>query len=373
MDPAELVADLKDLFIHSPFADKIRAAIHDVIQAHYKNYDLKPLILKWEKSKDKKQYTFVINLPPYLSYKEFLQKEVYFAEQTGGAVFMERKGKTVTMKILTEELRPIYHFSLDPEKDNYSSYDLPLILGQSAAGLVVVDLAEMPHLLIAGNTGNGKSNFIHCLLANLLLLRDVRPVIIDLKRVEFSYLKKMGLAMVAAEPKDALKVLLAINKEMDRRLKLLEDAGVQKVQDYPQEMAFILLVIDELNELQDKESQKALNRLLRLGRSTGICICCATQRPSATLCQNFSDSKALFGGTVCFRVRDSVNSQIVLDNDKAAYLPDIKGRAIFQGKKEIEIQTFYLPVKKAKKLLKEIDLKEGVFDFGESFKRLPPR
>lgn len=144
-----------------------------------------------------------------------------------------------------------------------------------------------------------------------------------------------------------------------------------KTQDYPSELPFIVLFVDELAELQDEQCQTQLNRILRLGRAAGFCVVCATQRPSSTIFQKFGDSKAMFAATMCFHVRDEINSRMVLDNPRAALIANNPGRAIYQWEQELEVQTMFLSVKKAKELLSAVE--GGMVFASGTIKRLPTR
>jgi DNA segregation ATPase FtsK/SpoIIIE, S-DNA-T family len=263
---------------------------------------------------------------------------------------------------------------------------LPVHFGYSAIGEIVKDLAGS-NLIIAGHPEAGKSNFLHGLIYGLLLSSKynypVWPVIIDLKRLEYGYLEDH--ALIVTEIDQARETLQAINSRLNERLKTLEAVRpkVVKIQTYLKrgyQMPFILVVIDELAELQDEECQTLLNRILRLGRAVGINVVAATQRPSSTMMKAFGDSKAMFAATMCFHVRDAINSRMLLDNDRAALIPVVKGRAIYQWDKELEVQIMYFPVEedaKLAKLMKEIEgcTKPGemVFNDKRSAKRLPPR
>lgn len=276
------------------------------------------------------------------------------------------------MQCSTCEIKKEYPYSFDPSK--YEGY-LPVHFGYSAIGEVVRDLADMPNLIIAGHPGSGKSNFLHGLIMGFLLNKKAysRTVVFDFKHLEYSYLR--DYVLLVTELEQAKVILRAINKNLNERLSILESAGCVKIQDYLSQgydMPFLDLVIDELAEMNDEECQELLNRILRLGRAAGICVVCATQRPSSTMMKAFGDSKAMFAGTMCFHVRDEVNSRMLLDNGNAALIPSIPGRGIFQWDTELETQSMYLPIKKARQLLKNITQVE-VMRFEESRKRLPPR
>jgi len=302
--------------------NEIPAAVADTIKVLWPNEPIPKVTNKYKKDYG---YLFVILLPPGLSYRQFKEREQYFADSTHGAVLIEKQGKFVNLKVMTDELKNRYPYVWDWSK--YDKMDLPVPFGYSAAGFIVKDLSDAPNLIVAGHPGAGKSNFLHVLAVSLLLSRDIFLIIIDLKKLEFSYMQDR--ALLIDDLNNARSLLKAINKELDKRLDILKQAGVVKIQDFKGDMKFIVLVIDELAEMQDKECQELLNRILRLGRAPGICVVCATQRPSSTLFQKFGDSKAMFAATICFHVRDATNSRMLLDNDAAALIPNIPGRAIF--------------------------------------------
>jgi len=364
---------MRSLWLHRK-GNSVHAAVQDTIDAIWKQ-DLKPLIIKKHKSKTKSEHTFIIHLPSGICYADFKVREPYFRDATGGAVQIEKRGKAVFLMVMTDELQTSYPFSWD--RSEHKNMYLPVPFGYSALGPIVRDLADAPNLIIAGHPGAGKSNFLHVLAVSLLLSRDIQLVIIDMKKLEFSYLKNHALVVTSIP--EAQNVLHGINRELDRRLHQLEAAGVVKVQNYLGYMPFVVLVIDEMAEMQDEECQVSLNRILRLGRAPGICCVTATQRPSSTMFQKFGDSKAMFAATMCFHVRDAVNSRMLLDNDRAALIPNIPGRAIYQWERELEIQAMFLPDGQAKKLVGQVKKSnDKCNDFGrcvniEPPKRLPPR
>jgi S-DNA-T family DNA segregation ATPase FtsK/SpoIIIE len=312
----------------------------------------------------------VVHLPPGVSYRDFTKRQEFFADATGGAVEIKKHGGAAVMTVLTDNLQRKYPYAWTA--NGYEKLFLPFPVGYSAAGFIVGDLADYPNLLIAGHPGAGKSNMCHVILTSLLLCRDVRSVVLDFKRVEYGYLE--GKALLVEDMARALRVLRAINAELDKRAAHLKKHRAAKNQELKEPLPFIVLLIDELAELHDKDCQELLNRIVRLGRAPGICCVAATQRPSSTLFQKFGDSKAMFAATICFKVRDAVNSHMILDNDRAALIPEIPGRAIYQYDRELEVQTLNLPVSKARKLLADAQVGEvKVWHEPATIKRLPPR
>lgn len=239
---------------------------------------------------------------------------------------------------------------------------LPVTVGRGRAGLIIADLAEYPHLLVAGQTMAGKSVFLHQMIACLVHNPNCRLSVVDLTRADFAYMRKH--AWFAHTVNKAHEILSYLVAELDRRLDLLERAGVEKVQNYPGEMPYLVLVVDEFSHLSPilykyegkdrkemrQECHSMLVDLLCRARKVGIHVVLSTQRPDHEVLPG--QMKANIPATVCFQVRNRVNSQICLDNDKAASLPGIPGRAIYQfGTVEREIQTMLLTPAQARQLL----------------------
>ena len=138
-------------------------------------------------------------------------------------------------------------------------------------------------------------------------------------------------------------------------------------------MPFIVLIIDELAELDDKDAQCSLNRLARLSRAAGIHLILATQRPDATLFKDFSKTRALLPARMCFSVADEVNSRIVLGSAAADKIPkNIPGRAVFKWETETIVQSMYMNVKESEANL--LNLPKARWKVNEQCsKRLCPR
>jgi len=371
----------------APLAERIRflwirkkgptyAAVSDVIDDQYPKLP-RPLIIKQIKLGEN-AFKFLINLPPGKGFDEFKKKERLFADATGGSVHIEKHSTTVTMEVLTEELKKNYPFALF-DHSKYTDMYIPLPIGVSAKGLIVRDLTEYPHIFTGGETNFGKSNQLHVIANSILLYRpETFLVIVDPKSTEFAYLEDH--ALVIDEMENVRETFKKLNEEMDRRKKILKAANCVKVQRYIKkggEMPFIVLIIDELAELQDKEAIDLLWRLLRMGRFIGIHIIAATQRPSSKVFENFGDIKAMFLGRLAFVCADDINSRMILDNDLAAHLDAIKGRAIYKcGLETLEVQTLFLDPEDAAKRLKKMpgkELTKVAILSKQSQKGLPPR
>ena len=208
---------------------------------------------------------------------------------------------------------------------------LAFALGEDAGGQsLALDLAAMPHLLIAGATGSGKSVCINSLVASLLMTRppdELRMVMVDPKRVELTPFNGIPhLVMpVIVEPDDVQPALRGLITEMSRRYKLMEEMGVRNIAGYNAKcsdpMCFLVLIVDELADLMmtgGLEVEQQLVRLAQLGRAAGIHMVLATQRPSVKVVTGLL--KANVPARVAFAVASQVDSRVILDGAGAEAL-----------------------------------------------------
>ena len=208
---------------------------------------------------------------------------------------------------------------------------LAFALGQDAGGQsLVLDLAAMPHLLIAGATGSGKSVCINSLVASLLMTRppdELRMIMVDPKRVELTPFNGIPhLVMpVIVEPDEVQPALRGLINEMTRRYKLMEDTGVRNIAGYnakaSEPMCYLVLIVDELADLMmtgGLEVEQQLVRLAQLGRAAGIHMVLATQRPSVKVVTGLL--KANVPARVAFAVASQVDSRVILDGAGAETL-----------------------------------------------------
>lgn len=292
---------------------------------------------------------FVVHIPPGIKYTDFLSEQQRFADSVMGSCLIEREGKAIKVWLSNLQLETLYRYQFDPTQ-HQDAY-LPVPFGISSRGPIIRDIADT-HWFFAGETRYGKSNLIHCIVYSLLLASTKNKqksyiCIIDLKRIEFPEFDEW--AWRVTDLNGAKLMLNKITKEINRREGLFAKARVRKIQDYiykGHELPFIILVIDELHRLKDTAGQEMLKSILAVGAGFGVIVIGSTQRPSSTIFEKvkFGDLKANFDGKVSFRASTSADSQIILDNPLASYLPNIKGRAIFQWDCEVEMQTFYFPL-----------------------------
>ena len=238
---------------------------------------------------------------------------------------------------------------LDSTKFKESKDDLPIVLGKSISNeIVVLDLARLPHLLVAGATGQGKSVALNAILTSLLYKMHpayLKLVLVDPKRVELNLYSKLENHFLARLPDadssiiiDTKKVVYTLNSlciEMDNRLELYNHAGVRNIKEYNTKfqerilnplkghrfMPFIVLIIDEFADLimtAGRDVEGPLTRLAQMGRATGIHLVIATQRPTTNIITG--TIKANFPARMAFRVASKIDSRTIIDVSEASQL-----------------------------------------------------
>ncbi|UCH58588.1 MAG: DNA translocase FtsK 4TM domain-containing protein, partial [Anaerolineales bacterium] len=222
---------------------------------------------------------------------------------------------------------------------------LRFALGQDVAGnAVAADLAAMPHLLIAGATGSGKSVCVNSLIACLLLNNtpeELRILMVDPKRVELTGYNGIPhlLAPVVVELERVVAALQWVTREMDQRYHKLAQAGCRNIKEYNAKLAAraekklpqLVVIIDELADLMmlaPDETERTITRLAQLARATGIHLVIATQRPSVDVVTGLI--KANFPARVAFAVASGVDSRVILDQPGAERLLG-RGDMLFQA------------------------------------------
>ncbi len=223
---------------------------------------------------------------------------------------------------------------------------LPLVLGQDTTGdTVIVDLLDMPHLLVAGSTGSGKSVALNAMLASLLCKLppdELKLIIIDPKRLEFAAMHDIPhlLFPVITEARRAAPVVRWLVRVMEERYEMMAAQGVRSIFDYkkmckqkgqPDELPFIVMIIDELADLMmvaGKDIEDSIARLAQMARAAGIHLIIATQRPSVDVLTGVI--KVNFPSRMSFRVTSKVDSRTILDTGGAESLLG-KGDMLFMN------------------------------------------
>jgi S-DNA-T family DNA segregation ATPase FtsK/SpoIIIE len=260
---------------------------------------------------------------------------------------------------------------MSSDKFQSTTMDLPIALGKTISNEVfIADLAKMPHLLVAGATGQGKSVGINAILVSLLYKKhpaELKFVLVDPKKVELTLFQKIERHFLAKLPDEAdaiitdtKKVINTLNSlciEMDQRYDLLKDAQVRNLKEYnakfvhrkllPTEghrfLPFIVLVVDEFADLMmtaGKEVETPIARLAQLARAVGIHLVIATQRPSVNIITG--TIKANFPARLAFRVQSKIDSRTILDSGGADQLIGRGDMLLSTGNDIIRLQCAFV-------------------------------
>lgn len=280
---------------------------------------------------------------------------------------------------------------LNTEKWSQTTMDLPIALGKTISNEVfIADLAKMPHLLVAGATGQGKSVGINAILVSLLFKKhpaQLKFVLVDPKKVEltlFNRIERHFLAKLPGEADaiitDTKKVVNTLNSlciEMDQRYDLLKDAQVRNLKEYNDKfikrklnpnnghrfLPFIVLVVDEFADLMmtaGKEVEAPIARLAQLARAIGIHLVLATQRPSVNIITG--TIKANFPARLAFRVLSKIDSRTILDSGGADQLIGRGDMLLSTGSDLIRLQCAFVDTPEVDRISEYIGNQRGYAD-----------
>jgi len=312
-------------------------------------------------------------LPPGVSVADVVRRQDAIGERCNAEAVCWGEDGMLVVELLRHRIPPLVPFD-DLYGGPVPDGALLVGLGVGRRGPLWVDLAAVPHLLVGGMTGGGKSVFLRQAVTGLALRHSpdaLRLLAIDLKGgVELAAFGRLphALGPVADTVHAAAEALGAVREELDRRLAALRAAGARDLDGlvaaglagWPR----VLVVVDELAELtlrdlgEDRAARDAqraatgrLCEIARLGRAAGIHLVACTQRPDADAVPG--QLKANLPGTVAFRVRSRVNSEILLDSDRAALLPHRPGRALWAHDRIEEFQAVHITAGDAERRLRE--------------------
>lgn len=278
---------------------------------------------------------------------------------------------------------------LNSKKFQESNMDLPIALGRTITNDVfVVDLAKIPHLLVAGATGQGKSVGLNAIITSLLYKKhpnELKIVLVDPKKVEFSVYSPIAKSFMAAiddnedEPiitdvKKVVKTLKGLCVLMDERYDMLKAAGARNLKEYnhkflnhhlnPEEghkfMPYIVVIIDEFGDLiltSGREIEMPITRIAQLARAVGIHMIIATQRPTATIITG--NIKANFPGRIAFRVGSMIDSRTILDRPGAQQLVGRGDMLYLNGGEPVRVQCAFVDTIEVDKVNKFIANQPG--------------
>lgn len=285
---------------------------------------------------------------------------------------MPGKG-TIGIEVPNEHANIVSMWSiLNSKKFAESKMELPIALGKTITNEVfMVDLAKIPHLLVAGATGQGKSVGLNAIITSLLYKKhpnELKIVLVDPKKVEFSVYSPIASHFMAAleeneeEPiitdvQKVVKTLKGLCVLMDERYDMLKNAGVRNIKEYnkkflnhhlnPEEghafMPYIVVIIDEFGDLimtAGKEIEMPITRIAQLARAVGIHMIIATQRPTTKIITG--TIKANFPGRIAFRVGSRIDSQVILDRVGAQQLVGRGDMLYLNGSEPTRVQCAFV-------------------------------
>jgi S-DNA-T family DNA segregation ATPase FtsK/SpoIIIE len=272
-----------------------------------------------------------------------------------------------------------------------SKFDLPVVLGKTISNeIYVADLAKMPHLLMAGATGQGKSVGLNVLLTSLIYKKhpsQLKLVLVDPKKVELTLFNKLERHFLAKLPDseepiitDTKKVVNTLNSlciEMDNRYNLLKDAGCRNIKEYnakfvkrrlnPEKghrfLPYIVLIIDELADLMmtaGKEVEQPIARLAQLARAIGIHLVVATQRPSVNVITGLI--KANFPARLSFKVTSKIDSRTILDTGGAEQLVGMGDMLLSSNSDIIRLQCPFVDTNEIEDICEYVGNQRGYDD-----------
>ena len=299
---------------------------------------------------------------------------------TVGIEVPNKKPQTVSMRTI-----------IGSEKFQKSGYALPFGIGKTIQNeSYVADLAKMPHILMAGATGQGKSVGLNAIIASLLYSKhpaELKFILVDPKKVELSLYRKIERHYLAKLPDsedaiitDVRKVVRTLNSlciEMDNRYELMKDAGVRNIKEYNEKfisrrlnpndghhfMPYIVLVVDEFADLimtAGREVEGPIARLAQLARAIGIHLIIATQRPSVKIITG--TIKANFPARIAFRVISRVDSATILDSNGAEQLVGRGDMLMSTGQDLVRLQCPFIDTPEVEAICDYIGEQRGYDD-----------
>lgn len=300
---------------------------HADLRGHKKVQRIQPVVKTVRIYLDRKEATFM--LPVGSDPNEVLKKEWLFKQVFGiNAEVSMIDYRTFSMSVYTASIQM---FDYDAKEiDEALKGKLPVYVGKGRHGHVLYDMVDNPHLLIAGETGSGKSAALRSILTTLI--RNVPNLDLycaDLKRSEFHLFKGIARTVVY-ETREVLALVTLLRTEMKRRGDVLEAAGVAHVDDLLEPMNYIILAVDEVALLKkEKEIMNGIEEISTIGRALGVFLVLSMQRPDAEVLNG--KLKQNLTVRVALRHADGINSRITIDSNEAATIKQSeKGRMILK-------------------------------------------
>ncbi len=304
--------------------------------------------------RDKKTiYTF--SLLNGMDPREVKKKEYVFQQHFGRNIELEGDLKKFVLTVFQKSMPIEFTYNFQKIQPVVAPFKLGIICGINRNGqYVAFDLLKQPHILIAGETGSGKSTQLRSIITTLIKSKqpeEIELYLADCKKSEFHIFRKVEhVQCVLSQPRDIRKMLQHIKKELDERSDLTETFEVSHVDDLPQEQKrpYIVVCVDEFVMLRKDESiMDILTEIVAIGRTLGVFAILSMQRPNAQVLD--TTVRANLTVSMGFKLRDKIESRIV--NTPNAEKIEVSGRFIMNSDKLYELQAPYLDIEKAKKIL----------------------
>lgn len=302
-----------------------------------------------------KSLTYVFTIPTGMDPKEIAKKEYCFTQVFGEQISLKGDSKRFTLKVyLTTKINVSY--DLDRYQVLAEKMGIPIVCGIDMNGSpVVYDMVKHPHLLIAGETGSGKSTQLRSILSSIIQLRSPNRLhlyLCDLKRSEFHVFRRVRhVQSVLVNPVDMASMLIHIRQELTKRGDLLDLHELSHIDDLPDPPPYIVLCIDEVALLKkEQDIMNIVEEISAIGRALGVFLILSMQRPDAKLLDGALKNNLTV--RMGFKCADLINARIVGTPGSEKIKEDGRMLIKLQGADGLkEIQAPYLKLEDAKTLL----------------------
>ena len=311
----------------------------------------------------KKDYGFDLEyrLPVGMTFEKFANNLDIIESAIEGQCMAWNEGRNVSIRAMMKQLDKEYDFNKSKVLDSLKGCKLGISIGETPTGYIVFDIADKAmNIIIAGYAGAGKSVTLRQIITAIQLgytPQQVKLLLIDLKGgIELGLFEGSPFVdNLVIEHEEVLEEILKLTKEMEYRYSVMRQENathISQLENNP--FPYKLVIIDEFAEITPsclkgdekkiaKDIENEIGRLLRMGRAAGIQFIFCTQRPDSEIVDG--QIKANIQTKICHRVRDSVNSRVVIGNNKAYTLEPYPGRGIFQGPVKIGKEEFNMDMK----------------------------
>lgn len=363
---------LNEWLVTQKYKSKLKKAFYSgqLYLTHKKKSHVHYILPKIQSVKSKDNSVLIVfTLPLGLDPKEVIKNDWLFKQQFGEHVKLKQENKKFVLTIYNGGLEKVIPYMFETLHPIMNEYKLPVVIGKDKnSKIIIIDLIKHPHLLVAGETGSGKSVFLRTMITSLI--QHMKPGQLELylgdpKMVEFFLFENVPIVKgFANEPDEIGKMVQKVVKQMKTRKKLMKEEKVPHIDKYnkrtKKKLPYILLCIDEFAELQSEGSiKKDIEWISSQGRAFGVILCLSLQRPD----RDTMDGKLKNNMTmrIAFKMADKVNSRIILDSYEAASISsEDSGRMFYKMNGIHEAQAFYLDEEDAETILENYKLIEEV-------------